>query len=55
MHDKIINFMTPLENLAKFEGRDAIISNLFGVGHKTNNLLSAGKVSSKRGDDVKLI
>jgi Apoptosis-antagonizing transcription factor, C-terminal len=32
VHDKILNFLTPLENLALFEGREAIVSNLFGVG-----------------------
>ena len=35
VHDKIVNFLTPLENLTVFEGRDAIVNNLFGVGtHK---------------------
>jgi len=30
VHDKVLNFMTPLENLQLSEGRDAIISGLFG-------------------------
>jgi protein AATF/BFR2 len=31
VHDKIVNFMTPSDNLRRFEGREAILSNLFGV------------------------
>ena len=31
IHDKIVNFLVPLENLKLSEGRDAIVSNLFGV------------------------
>jgi len=31
IHDKIVNFLVPLENLTLFEGREAIVSNLFGV------------------------
>ena len=34
VHDKILNFLTPLENLTMFEGRQAIVTNLFGVGTK---------------------
>jgi hypothetical protein len=35
VHEKIINFLTPLSNLTVFEGREAIANNLFGVGtHK---------------------
>ena len=34
VHDKILNFLTPIENLTLFEGRNAIVSNLFGVGAK---------------------
>jgi protein AATF/BFR2 len=34
IHDKILNFLTPIENLYVFEGREAIVSNLFGVGTK---------------------
>lgn len=34
VHDTIANFMTPLENLVRFEGRDAIVNNMFGVGQK---------------------
>lgn len=33
VHEKIVNFLTPLENLTMFEGRDAIVNNLFGVGN----------------------
>lgn len=54
VHDKIVNFCTPLDNLIVFDGRDAIVNNLFGVG------TSAGKPTGldKRqviGDGVKLI
>lgn len=31
MHEKIVNFMTARDNLARFEGRDAIVGKLFGV------------------------
>ena len=48
MHDKITNFMTPLENLVRFEGRDAIVRNLFGVGQKHS-------VAKKVNNDVQLI
>lgn len=34
IHDKIVNFLVPLENLELFEGREAIVSNLFGVHQK---------------------
>ena len=34
IHDKIVNFLVPLENLKLLEGRDAIVSNLFGVHSK---------------------
>ena len=47
VHDKITNFMTPLENLVRFEGRDAIVRNLFGVGQK--------HVAKRVNNDVQLI
>jgi protein AATF/BFR2 len=31
VHDKILNFLVPLDNLKLLEGREAIVSNLFGV------------------------
>ena len=31
VHDKILNFLTPTDNLAVLEGRDAIVTNLFGA------------------------
>jgi protein AATF/BFR2 len=31
VHEKILNFLVPLQNLKLFEGREAIVSNLFGV------------------------
>lgn len=31
VHDKIVNFTTPLDNLVELEGRDAIVKNLFGA------------------------
>jgi protein AATF/BFR2 len=30
VHDKILNFTTPLDNLKLTEGRDAIVQGLFG-------------------------
>ena len=30
VHDKILNFLTPVDNLGMLEGRDAIVTNLFG-------------------------
>jgi protein AATF/BFR2 len=51
VHDKIVNFLTPLENLTMFEGREAIVNNLFGVGTHKPTLDKKQKVSG----DVKLI
>lgn len=34
VHDKILNFFTPIDNLDMVEGRDAIVSNLFGAAQK---------------------
>jgi protein AATF/BFR2 len=51
IHDKIVNFLVPLENLTLFEGREAIVSNLFGV-HQTQSIVSR-KV--RKEDDVQLL
>ena len=56
VHDKILNFLTPIDNLGTLEGREAIVSNLFGAN--TSRMLSKAdekkKLSkkSKRTDSV---
>ena len=63
VHDKILNFLTPLDNLAILEGREAIVTNLFGTNvSKTLSKHDQKKKSSKRSrrveeveDPVKLL
>lgn len=31
VHERIVNFMTEVPNVHAFEGRDAIVNNMFGV------------------------
>ena len=45
VHDKILNFLTPIDNLAMLEGREAIVANLFGA--------RASKVSESRDTNKK--
>ncbi len=53
MHEKIVNFLTPIENLVMFEGRQAIVSNMFGVySQKPSEIV--GKKKQIEGD-VRLI
>ena len=42
MHDKMLNFMTPMQNLEVVEGRNALVENLFGV-KKANETILAGR------------
>ena len=48
IHDKIVNFLVPLENLTLSEGRDAIVSNLFGVRQRQ----SSKTYTARSTDDV---
>ena len=52
VHDKILNFLTPVQNLQAVEGREALVGNLFGVKNKTvissdNNNMTGKKRSKK--------
>jgi protein AATF/BFR2 len=53
VHDKILNFLTPNENLHLAEGRDAIVSNLFGGS--TKRVKKVDRQDCDSGDDVKLL
>ena len=56
VHDRILNFLTPIDNLAVLEGREAIVANLFGVStSKVRNSGDSKKPSkkSKKADEVK--
>jgi len=48
IHDKIVNFLVPLENLTLSEGRDAIVSNLFGIRQRQ----SSKTYTARSTDDV---
>ena len=52
VHDKILNFLTPVENLGLAEGRDAIVSNLFGGSTKR---VKKPRTNYDSDDDVKLL
>lgn len=54
VHDKILNFMSALQNHQLEEGRDAIVSNLFGVGTGKKPTSEMMMRPAKAGD-VKLI
>ena len=38
VHDKILNFLTPQQNLLAVEGRQALVANLFGVKKAQNEV-----------------
>ena len=52
VHDKILNFMSAMQNHQLEEGRDAIVSNLFGVGVGKRPVEMVRQVKA---GDVKLI
>lgn len=52
VHDKILNFMSAMQNHQLEEGRDAIVSNLFGVGTGKRPVEMVRQVKA---GDVKLI
>ena len=70
VHDKILNFLVPIDNLQAVEGREALVSNLFGakkmatmaaiadqkaqVGKKRTRK-SAATFGDSDEDDIKLI
>jgi hypothetical protein len=53
VHDKILNFLTPAENLHLVEGRDAIVNNLFGGSTKRTK--KEVRMNHDSDDDVKLL
>lgn len=53
VHDKILNFMPPRENLALVEGRNAIVANLFG--RRTMGAEGPKKRQRQSSDDIQLI
>jgi len=55
VHDKILNFMPARENLAKMEGRAAIVSNLFGKRIAQNAEEPRGRKRNQSDDGIKLI
>ena len=63
VHDKILNFLTPRQNVTVFEGRDALVGNLFGVKRQVTESVQVGKkrkakqaeIDSKADEDIKLI
>ena len=55
VHDKILNFLTPMDNLAVLEGRDAIVDNLFGAGaSQARSSSEARKKAGKKDRGVSL-
>ena len=50
VHDKILNFLTPIQNLQAVEGREALVGNLFGVKNTaaTSDDNMVGKKRSKK-------
>ena len=53
VHDKIINFLTPIENVNLAEGRDAIVRNLFGGS--AQQVKKRARINHDSDDDVKLL
>jgi len=53
VHDKILNFLTPVQNLAALEGREAMVSNLFGSKKVVVEEPLAGKKRRKGHEEVK--
>ena len=48
VHDKIVNFMTPLENLYLTVGKDNIVANLFGHSNGKAEINGKDKDSKKK-------
>ena len=51
VHEKILNFLTPQQNLQAAEGREALVSNLFGAKKtqkETEMLLAGSKRKAKK-------
>ena len=53
VHDKILNFLTPVHNLAALEGREAMVKNLFGSKKVVVEELVAGKKRRRDKEEVK--
>ena len=54
VHDKIVNFLTPLDNLVELEGRDAIVKNLFGANTEVQSKKRRRKQSGDQ-DEIALL
>lgn len=54
VHEKLLNFMQPIENLQALEAKDSVLSNMFG---QNSHLISKenNTKSSINDDQVKLI
>ena len=55
VHDKIVNFLTPLDNLAILEGRDAIVKNLFGANSEVPKKRNKKRKQSDDVDEIALL
>ena len=55
VHDKIVNFLTPLDNLAILEGRDAIVKNLFGANSEVSKKKTKKRKQSGYDDEIALL
>ena len=55
VHDKILNFLTPIDNLIILEGREAIVKNLFGASSsRAHNSSGAKKRAGKKPRKVEM-
>ena len=54
VHDKILNFLTPQQNLLAVEGREALVANLFGAKKKLQQT-AVGKKRKSGGKPIGVI
>ena len=57
VHEKLLNFMTPQDNLNIAEGYEAILLTLFGAKPTNSEVVAVGKKRNQREDldDIQLI
>lgn len=53
-HDKLVNFMAPIMNMDQVEGRDDIVSNLFGIKSRADKPMKRIKKASYHSDDIEI-
>jgi len=53
-HEKLVNFMAPVMNTDQVEGRDDIVSNLFGVRAKADRPVKRIKKMSNHSNDIEI-